>query len=256
MDSVSFTVAFLAGIASFLSPCVLPLVPAYITYLTGSVVAELPHSDREGERAEEGDPKGKGESKAKKQPNTPFWRAIAFVLGFSVVFIALGATATVLGKWLIRYQGALRIAAGAIIVLFGLHLSGLLPIPGLYREVRFGGKPKTGGWVGAFLLGMAFAAGWSPCVGPILSAIYIYAATGETLGQGLALLAAYSAGLAVPFLVTALSIAKFDSWFRQMSRHLAKISMASGVVMVAVGLLILTDRLGRMSAYLDFLPNF
>ncbi|MZP28579.1 cytochrome c biogenesis protein CcdA [Heliobacterium undosum] len=242
MDSVSLTVAFLAGIASFLSPCVLPLVPAYVTYLTGSVVAELPQGEA-----------GEGE---KKQPNSPFWRAIAFVLGFSVVFIALGATATVLGKWLVQYQGALRVAAGAIIVLFGLHLSGLLPIPGLYREVRLGGKPKTGGWLGAFLLGMAFAAGWSPCVGPILSAIYIYAATGETLGQGLALLTAYSTGLAIPFLVTALSIARFDFWFRRMSRHLTKISMASGVIMVAVGVLILTDRLGRMSAYLDFLPSF
>ncbi|MTV47955.1 cytochrome c biogenesis protein CcdA [Heliobacillus mobilis] len=240
MDSVSIGVAFMAGIASFLSPCILPLVPAYITYLTGTRVAELPSDESGGTSFDVG----------------TFQKALAFVFGFSTVFIALGASATVVGQLLLMYQDTFRIVAGSIIIVFGLHLTGLMPIPGLYREVRFGGKPKSGGLVGAFLLGMAFVAGWSPCVGPVLSAIYIYAATGETMKQGIALLGAFSAGLAVPFLITALSLARVEKWMKRFVQYSSKISMASGAVMVAIGFLILTDQMGQISGYLDFLPSF
>lgn len=247
MDSISMVMAFLAGIASFLSPCVLPLVPAYITYLTGTSLADLPVS---------------AESDATQRPigkrsgSKPILRALAFVCGFSTIFIALGASASVVGQLLMEYKSAFRVIAGLIIVVFGLHLTGLVPIPGLYREARFGGKPKTGGFIGAFLLGMAFAAGWTPCVGPILSAIFVYAATGETLAQGIQLLTAYSIGLAIPFLITAMALTTVEGWFRRMGRHLPAISIVSGAVMIIIGVLILTDQLGRLSAYLNFLPNF
>ncbi|KAB2954657.1 cytochrome c biogenesis protein CcdA [Heliorestis acidaminivorans] len=237
-------VAFLAGIASFLSPCILPLVPAYITYLTGTSLTNLSKEQQDD-----------GVHKSRIHL-TSFWRALAFVIGFSTVFIAFGASATYLGQWLWGYRGTLQNIAGVIIILFGLHLTGLLPIKWLYREVRFNKVPKSGGFIGAILLGMAFAAGWSPCVGPILSAIYLYAATTETMAQGIYLLLAYSAGLAIPFLITALFITSVEKYLSKLGRYLPMVSIASGAIMIILGILIVTNQLGRITAYFNFMLNF
>ncbi|MCW2279208.1 cytochrome c biogenesis CcdA family protein [Heliophilum fasciatum] len=251
MEPVSLTVAFLAGIVSFLSPCVLPLVPAYITYLTGTSLHEVAEPD-----VSETETASSAGQKQRIQNVKTLGRAAVFAAGFSAIFIALGASATFVGQWVAAYQSTLRIIGGALIVFFGVHLSGLLPIPGLYREVRLGGRPKSGGWLGAFLLGMAFAAGWTPCVGPILSAIYIYAATSETSNIGVGLLTAYSLGMAIPFLLTAVSLSWVEKSLRRLGRGMMVLSVTSGAVMVVVGVLIMTNQLGRLAGYLDFLPNF
>ncbi|QGG46828.1 cytochrome c biogenesis CcdA family protein [Heliorestis convoluta] len=244
MDSVSLLVAFFAGIASFLSPCILPLIPAYITYLTGTSSQDL---NKATERSL---------GPVNRLNFTSFWRALAFVIGFSSVFIAFGASATYAGQWLWAYQSTLQTVAGVIIIIFGLHLTGLLPIHWLYREIRFTQQPKSSSFIGSILLGMAFATGWSPCVGPILSAIYLYAATKETLAQGIYLLVAYSAGLAIPFLVTALFITTVEKYLSRMGRYLPMVSIVSGAIMILLGILIITNQLGRVTAFFNFIPTF
>ncbi len=277
--------ALVAGLVSFLSPCVLPLVPGYISMLSGIGVDQL----KRGEGAR----------------GTLLASAVCFVVGFSVVFIGLGAGATTVGQFLRTYKLALLPVAGAIIVLFGLHLVGWLvkiPVrvgiiagvllvaagaalvakPGmlgsakprqlfsaslilflgpylsgwLNRDVHLrnvGGKP---GMVGAFLLGFAFAFGWTPCIGPILGAVLLIAGAQETAWQGVLLLVAYSAGLAIPFLLTALGVSQFMGFYQRFRKHLHAVEVFSGVLLLVVGSLVFTNQFTWLSGKLGFLKRF
>jgi cytochrome c-type biogenesis protein len=286
MLGISIFTACLAGLVSFLSPCVLPLVPGYISMLSGIGVEQL----REG-KAPRGGLLGS---------------ALAFVIGFSVVFITFGASASAVGAFLVRNRSLMAPVAGAMILLFGLHLVGwlgkisvrlglaigtvlvlaavlLLVRPSLSsralgpvqfisvafifllgptlshwlnRDVHFrhlGGQP---GAVGAFLMGFAFAFGWTPCIGPVLAGVLAIAATRETIAQGILLLAAYSAGLAIPFLLTALGIGRFLRFYQRFRKHIHAVEVFSGVLLLAVGGLIFVNRLTWLSGKLAFLNRF
>jgi cytochrome c-type biogenesis protein len=235
---LSLPIALLAGIVSFLSPCVLPLVPGYISMLSGSSIEQL----RMGDRAE---------IAARVLRN-----ALAFVIGFSVVFVALGASATEVGAFLAARRTAFNIAAGVIIIIFGLHLTGLVKIPFLYRDARIHtGSPRRGA-AGAFLLGFAFAFGWTPCIGPILAGILALAATRHTVPQGMLLLAVYSAGLAIPFLLTSAGLGQFLKFYGRFKRHLQAVEVGSGALLIFIGILIALNRFTILSGYLGFLNRF
>ncbi len=286
MGDVSILAAFLAGLVSFLSPCVLPLVPGYVSMLSGIGVEQL--SEGEGNRA------------------NVLGSAFAFVLGFSMVFITFGASASAVGEFLLKNRTLLAPVAGSFILLFGLHLTGVLAKisivlgaligaalvaggvlvamkPGLLgerirpvhffavsvifflgpfltrwlnRDIHFrtlGGKP---GAFSGFLLGFAFAFGWTPCIGPILAAVLAMAATNQTIWQGVFLLAVYSAGLAIPFLLTAIGIGRFLKFYRRFRRHMHVVEVCSGVLLLAIGGLVFMNRLTWLSGKLNFLNRF
>jgi len=228
---MSLLLAFSAGLLSFLSPCVLPLVPAYITYITGSTVAEL--------------------STGKARLHT-IYKSLGFVLGFSLIFIVMGASITSIGKLLIRNMDIFRKIGGTLIVLFGIHITGIFKIKTFYYEKRLVPFEKLRKNISSVFVGMAFAAGWTPCVGPILASILIYAGSMETVGMGILLLAAYSLGLAVPFVLTAYAIGSFSEYFKKISVHLNTISIVSGVLLIIMGILIFTNKIAVLSRYFDF----
>lgn len=235
---LSLPIALVAGIVSFLSPCVLPLVPGYISMLSGASMEEL----RMGGQA--------------ALAARVFRNAIAFVVGFSIVFVALGASATEVGAFLESRRAVFNIAAGVVIVVFGLHLTGLVKIPLLYRDARFNaGAPKRG-VVGALLLGIAFAFGWTPCIGPILAGILAVAATRDTVAQGMFLLGVYSAGLAIPFLLTSLGVGQFLKFYGRFKKRLHAVEIGSGVLLILIGVLIALNRFTILSGYLGFLNRF
>ena len=235
---LSIPIAFLAGIVSFLSPCVLPLVPGYISMLSGATIEEL-------------------KSGASPALLARILRnSLAFVVGFSIVFVALGASATWVGKFLLARRIVLNIIAGIIIIIFGLHLTGLVKIPLLYREARLDTGAPRRGLRGAFLLGFAFAFGWTPCIGPILTAILALAAQRETVFQGMFLLAIYSAGLAMPFLLTSLGLSQFLKIYAGFRKHLQVVEVASGVLLIVLGVLMVFNKLTMISSYFSFLNRF
>ena len=236
MRSLSLA-AFIAGLISFLSPCVLPLVPGYISLISGAGVEEL------------------------GQHNVRLMRAVAlnsiwFILGFSAVFLALGAVASTLGQLVREYIGPLSKIAGAVIVVMGLHQTGALPISLLYRDKRFHGVPSAPAGTRAFLLGSAFGFGWTPCVGPILAVILTFAAAESTVAKGMWLLSVYAVGLALPFLLTAFSIERFLAFYGRFRRHLRKLEVGNGVVMIALGVLILSGHLIMLNSWLNKVPFF
>jgi cytochrome c-type biogenesis protein len=235
---LSIPVAFVAGVVSFLSPCVLPLVPGYISMLSGASIEEL-----------------KAGADAALVARV-FRNSIAFVLGFSVVFIALGASATTVGRFLVVQRTVFNLVAGIIVIIFGLHLTGLVKIPFLYREARMKAGGSRHGLVGAFVLGFAFAFGWTPCVGPILAGILALAVTRETVFQGMFLLAIYSAGLAIPFVLTGLGLSQFLRLYGGFRKHLQVVEVLSGVLLLAIGVLMAFSKLGMLSGYLTFLNRF
>jgi cytochrome c-type biogenesis protein len=235
---LSIPIAFLAGVVSFLSPCVLPLIPGYISMLSGATIEELKSS-------------GGGALVGRI-----FRNSLAFVVGFSLVFVALGASATTVGNFLLARRTAFNIVAGIIIIVFGLHLTGLVKIPLLYREARIGAGAPRRGLVGSFLLGFAFAFGWTPCIGPILTGILALAATRETVFQGMFLLAIYSAGLAIPFLLTGLGLSQFLRFYGGFRKHLQVVEIASGVLLIAVGILMALNKFTVLSGYFSFLNRF
>jgi cytochrome c-type biogenesis protein len=238
MHQLSIPIAFAAGVVSFLSPCVLPLVPGYISMLSGASIDQL-RATADASLA-----------------GRIFRNSIAFVLGFSVVFVALGASATEVGTFLLAQRSLLTVVAGVIIIVFGLHLTGLLKIPFLYREARLDtGAPRRGAF-GAFVLGFAFAFGWTPCIGPILAGILAVAATRDTVFQGMFLLAVYSAGLAIPFLLTSLGLARFLKFYGRFRKHLHAVEVGSGVLLIAIGVLMALNRFTMLSGYLTFLNRF
>ena len=231
MNNISLILAFSAGLLSFLSPCVLPLIPAYISYLTGTALNEL-------------------DSKSIRL--NVLYKSFGFVIGFSIIFVLMGASITSLSKLLIGNQIIFRQIGGSLMIVFGVHTMGLLKIKQLYREKRFFSFDKASGKFGPVLMGMAFAAGWTPCIGPILSSILIYASSFETIAIGILLLCVYSLGLAVPFMLTALAIGSFIKHKNSILRYSSVISFISGLLLVAMGYLIFTNNVINLSRYFNF----
>ncbi|MDB5619145.1 cytochrome c biogenesis protein CcdA [Tardiphaga sp.] len=232
IHDVSIPAALLAGLVSFLSPCVLPLVPPYLIYLTGATIEHVAadEADRASKRA-------------------VIISACMFVLGFSTVFVALGASASLIGGLIRAYSAELSIVAGIIIILMGLHFLGLTRIGLLMREGRLAMAKPVGLW-GAYAMGLAFAFGWTPCIGPILAAILSVAAAEATVAKGAMLLAVYSAGLGIPFLIAALMVEQFSTMFARMKRHLLQVERVMGVLMVLTGIGFLTGAVSSVSIWL------
>jgi cytochrome c-type biogenesis protein len=229
--------AFVAGLISFLSPCVLPLVPGYVSLISGAGVEELKAQESQLLR--------------KLMLNS-----VAFILGFSVVFITLGAISTEVGQVLAMYKSRLSVVAGIVIILFGLHLTGVFKIKALYADARLHSvKGGSTPW-GAFIIGFAFAFGWTPCVGPILAVILGFAAAQDSVFKGIILLAVYSLGLAVPFLLTSLGIERFLKFYGRFRAHMHALEVASGVLLIALGGLLVFGRFTLLSNYLSFLNRF
>jgi len=229
--------AFLAGILSFLSPCVLPLVPGYVSLISGASVEELQTSER-------------------RLFGTVMLHSITFVLGFSVVFIALGAVATGVGQVVNEYHSLLSKIAGVVVIIFGLHLTGILKIKALYADKRMHDVKGGSSAIGSFAVGFAFAFGWTPCIGPILATILVLASAQGTVMKGVVLLAVYSLGLAVPFLLTSLGVDRFLSFYGRFRKHLHTVEVLSGILLIAIGVLIFLNNLKLLSGYLAFLNRF
>lgn len=234
----SLPLVFGAGVLSFLSPCVLPLVPPYLTYMSGASFAQL---------REDGATAG---VLWQRSVMTSFF----FVLGFSAVFITLGATATAFGQVFRRILPVLTPIAGVLIIAMGLHFLGLFRIGLLDRQMRHHGPGAASGPVGGFLLGLAFAIGWTPCIGPVLAAVLSVAATQDTAGQGAGLLAVYSAGLGVPFILAGVAIGPFLTFFENFKKHLGRIEKVMGAFLVLTGILFITGQFTRLSYW--FLETF
>jgi cytochrome c-type biogenesis protein len=232
IHDVSVPAALIAGLVSFLSPCVLPLVPPYLIYLTGATIEHLENEETES-----------------ASQRAVMMSAVLFVLGFSTVFVALGASASLIGGLIRAWSGELAIVAGIVIILMGLHFLGLTRIGLLMREGRLP-IPKPVGLWGAYVMGLAFAFGWTPCIGPILAAILSVAAAEATVTKGALLLAVYSAGLGIPFLIAAFMVEQFSSLFSRMKRHLATVERAMGVLMIVTGIGFLTGAVSNVSIWL------
>jgi cytochrome c-type biogenesis protein len=226
-----------AGLVSFLSPCVLPLVPGYVSLISGVGVEEL--KDQEA-------------SLFRKV----MLNSIAFIVGFTIVFVTLGALSTAVGQVAARYKSTLAEIGGVVIILFGLHLTGILRIKALYADKRLH-SVKGGSTVwGAFVIGFAFAFGWTPCVGPILGVILGFAAAQDSVSKGIFLLTIYSLGLAVPFLLTSLGIERFLKFYGRFRRHMHAVEVASGGLLIALGVLLVFGKFTLLSNYFSFLKNF
>jgi cytochrome c-type biogenesis protein len=220
----------LAGLVSFLSPCVLPLVPPYLGYLGGTTIEEMTGRDK---------------------LDTGAWRrvvlaSVCFVLGFTTVFVILGAGASVFGQWLQTYKAQLAVVAGIVIILFGLHFLGLLR----YRDARLRANVERASLAGAYVMGLAFAFGWTPCIGPVLATVLTLAASEASLGAGVRLLLVYSLGLGIPFVLAAVAIGPFLGFVQRFRHHLRRVEMAMGAVLVLTGVLMLTGSLNVMGVWL------
>lgn len=232
MNNLSIFIAFISGLLSFLSPCVLPLIPSYIIYLAGISLKEL-----EG-----------GEKRVHVIINSLF-----FIAGFSLIFILLGATASLLGQLLYQFRGIIRIAGGIVVAAFGFYIMGILKLPFLELERRFHFKTKPAGYLGSFLVGVAFAAAWTPCVGAYLGSILLLASTSATLNKGIVLLSFFSLGFAIPFLLTSLLIDSMLNFIEKIKKFMGALEVVSGLFLVVVGVLILTN---YFSSIISFLSGF
>lgn len=234
ISQITLLAAFGAGLLSFVSPCVLPLVPSYVSYITGLSIDQL--------RA----PTGRYHVR-----KTIIVNSLLFIGGFSVVFIAFGLSASLFGQWLFNYQDYLRKIGGGLIVLFGLYVLGVFNFGFLSQERRLHFQSRPVGYLGSFLIGVTFAVGWTPCVGPILTSILLYAGTTDTFVDGLVLLVFYSLGLGLPLLVTALWLDRFLTHFRQIQNYIKPLSLMSGVLLVAVGGLLFSNSFFLLTSYLE-----
>jgi cytochrome c-type biogenesis protein len=228
-ENISMIGAFVAGLLSFLSPCVLPLIPSYITYITGLSFSDL-----------------QAEHPSHKVRQQTIIHSLLFIAGFTCVFVLLGASATFLGDFLQEHKTAIRRIGGVMIVIFGIHVSGLFDIGLLLGEKKLTLHRKPAGYLGSFVVGVVFAAGWTPCIGPILATILAVAATE---GRGVWLLLAYSMGLAIPFFLASLALHQFLVFFKRFKRHIRLFEVVTGVFMVIVGILIFTNSLVVISRY-------
>lgn len=234
MDNVTLISAFIAGVVSFVSPCVLPLVPAYISFVSGVSLEQLRQNP--GEAA---------------QKNV-LWTSLIFIAGFSTIFVLLGASASVAGQFLLKNKILFNRIAGIIIIVFGLHMAGLFQIKFLNYEKRFNMNRKAGGILSTYLVGLAFAAGWTPCIGPILAAILVVASNQETSGQGVVLLSSYSLGLGIPFFLTAMALNTFFGFFGWVKRHYRQIEYASAALLIVLGVMVFTNQFTRLASYFDY----
>ncbi len=232
---VSIWAAFAAGVLSFLSPCVLPLVPPYLCYLAGVNLEEL----TEAEGAE-----------ARNAWRKALLAAFIFVLGFSTVFVAMGAGASAIGQLLREYLDILAKIAGVVIIIMGLHFMGLFKIRFLLMEKRYHADAKPATFIGAYVIGLAFALGWTPCIGPVLASILAIAASEESVARGAFLLAVYSAGLGVPFLLAAFAINGFLSFMKRFRRHMRTVEIVMGLFLVITGIMFLTGSMQIISTWL------
>ncbi len=238
-QNITITIAFVAGLLSFLSPCVLPLVPGYVSLISGVSIDRLKSEDDDARKAAR---------------RAVILNSVAFNIGLSMIFLALGTAAGLIGT-AITTNKWVRIIGGAVIIAFGLQLIGVLKVSALYKDTRFFSQQKPRGMLGSFTLGMAFAAGWTPCIGPILGGIIGLAATSGGWRSGLLLSTFYAAGLAVPFLITGLSINQFLGFYTKFRRHLHKVEVVSGVVLMLIGLAVMTNYTTRLASLLSWLPN-
>ena len=249
VENPTYVAAFVAGLLSFVSPCVLPLIPGYLSYISGVTLDDMQGTGSAGASA------------VAASRRRVLVASLFFILGFSVVFISLGAAASAIGQYIMAPgTGRLRLltkVAGAVVIIFGLHTMGILRIGWLYSEKRVQVDRKPRGVVGAFVVGLAFAFGWTPCIGPILAGILAVAGSQDTVSQGIKLLAVYSLGLGVPFLITALAINQFFTAFARIRRHYHAIEVVSGLLLVAIGVLIFTDQFTLIARWLTpYLPTF
>ena len=232
-ENITYAVAFAAGLITFLSPCLLPLIPSFIAYITGVSFGDL-----------------KDASKRAVVMRKTISHALLFILGFSVIFVLLGLTATFIGKALFQYQKYIRIGGGILIIIFGLYLAGIIKLDFLIKERRLNITAKGATYLGSFLIGVTFAAAWTPCAGPILGSILVRAGTKTDVATGAKLLSAYSAGVAVPFLLVAVLINYFLESFKKIQKIVGAINVVGGIFLVIVGILVATDYLSIISAKL------
>lgn len=222
-ETISYSAAFLAGLLSFLSPCVLPLIPAYFTFITGFSLEEMFRKDAPAIRKK------------------VIFSTLSFVCGFSLIFILMGAAASAIGSLIAQYKEYIRIVGGLVIILLGIHMTGLIRIKRLDIEKRIHIQKKPIHIFGAFIVGMAFAVGWSPCIGPLLGSILIIAGSKETVWQGVGLLSVYAAGLALPFMLISLFINFLLEFLRRASKAMKYINLAAGILLIVVGFFLLTN---------------
>ncbi len=231
MKDVSFPLAFLAGVLSFLSPCVLPLVPSYVSFITGISFEDLKEgTDRNRIRF------------------LTITNSLSFIFGFSTIFIALGASSSAVGKFLFEYQDWIRIIGGILVIFFGFFVSGFIRLDFLTRERKFHLSGKPAGYIGSFFVGMTFAAAWTPCIGPILGTILLYASSKGSAAYGFKLLAIYSLGLAVPFMISSLGFNSFLSYSGKIRKYMRFIMIASGLLLIVFGILLLTNNVRQLSS--------
>ena len=242
-QEVTLVAAFAAGILSFISPCVLPLIPGYISFISGMTLEEM-----------QGSSTSVSPSASRQRV---LLASLAFVLGFTVVFVIMGASATAIGKFVRDYAPIIAKIAGSLLVIFGLHMMGVFRIRLLESDKRIHTNRKPAGPLGAFLVGTAFAFAWTPCIGPILGGILTMAASRESVGEGMGMLAAYSLGLGIPFLLTSVAINQFFAAAARIRKHYRLIELISGGLLILVGLLIFFDQFTLIAKYLSpYLPTF
>lgn len=232
-NNITIVSAFIAGLLSFLSPCVLPLIPSYITYITGLSFSELQSENPSG--------------RVRRQT---IIHSLLFIAGFTFVFVLLGASATFIGGFLQEHMKIIRRIGGILIILFGIHLTGLVPIQMLLGEKRVTIHNKPAGYVGSFLVGIAFSAGWTPCIGPILASILMVATTEDTVHHGILLLFAYSMGLAIPFFLSALAMHRFLITFNRFKKHIRLFEIVTGLFLVVIGIMVYGNYLTKFSGLL------
>ncbi|MCD6219119.1 cytochrome c biogenesis protein CcdA [Candidatus Calescamantes bacterium] len=225
MEEVSLFIAFGAGILSFFAPCILPLIPSYICFITGLSVSELRGIE--------------GRNRPMENLRKILLQTILFIFGFSFIFVSLGATASFLGSIISTHEKIIRLVGGSVIIILGLHVAGVFNIKGLEYEKRFHLRSKPAGMLGSFLVGLVFAMGWTPCVGPVLAGILGLAGVEKTIVRGVALLTAYSLGLGIPFLLTAVAMNLFLNLFGRIKKYFKAISVVSGLLLITIGILII-----------------
>ena len=221
------------GIVSFISPCILPLIPSYVSYITGISFDDLVDS-----------------SARKRNLNITLLHSLAFVGGFTVIFVLLGATVSLMGQFLIEYLKVIRIGGGILMIVLGLFVAEIVPIPFLQKDAKLHLKTRPAGYIGTFVVGIVFAAGWTPCTGPFLSGVLMQAAQADTMGTGMVFLALYSIGIGVPFIISAVAISAFLTFFNRLKRHYRAIKIASGAILILMGILLIADKWTLLTSYL------